>query len=202
MGVTTTPIKESVLFSDEPRMIAELLREEWSLGPDDTPTIAYIPEEYMTSARVAFIYVYQISRYNSVSSTDYRTLQRTSFLAIRINTRFRQKLYEYMQEIYRIAMANRRLGQSRLGGFTYFEVINDRVQNDLSGWNSATMDIKLISYNYPLNSAGFGKRVNKALEEYTESIVSYSDEESDAEGKIYMDGNLIIATKEEDDESD
>ena len=99
-------------------------------------------------------------------------------------------------------MANRRLGQNRLGGFTYFEVINDRVQNDLSGWNSATMDIKLISYNYPLNSAGFGKRVNEALEEYTESIVSYSDEESDAEGKIYMDGNLIIATKEEDDESD
>jgi hypothetical protein len=107
-----------------------------------------------------------------------------------------------MQEIYRIAMANRRLGQKRLGGFTYFEVINDRVQNDLSGWYTATMDIKLTSYNYPIKSAGFGERVNKALDEYKESIVSYSDEESDAEGKIYVDGNLIIATKEEDDESD
>ena len=99
-------------------------------------------------------------------------------------------------------MANRRLGQNRLDGFTYFEVINDRVQNDLSGWYTATMDIKLTSYNDPVKSAGFGKRVNKALEEYTKSIVSYSDEGSDEEGKIYMDGNLIVATKEEDDESD
>lgn len=153
------PVRESPLFTDEPRMIAEMLRDQWSLGPDDIPTIAYVPEEYMTSARIAFIYVYQVSRYNSVSTTDYRALQRTSFLAIRINTRFRNKLFEYMDEVYRIAMANRRLGQDKLGGFTYFEVINDRVQNDLSGWYTATMDIKLTSYNYPVKSPGFGERV-------------------------------------------
>lgn len=160
---TTTPVDETPLFTDEPKMIADLLRDNWSLGPDDTPTISHIPEEYMTSARVAFIYVYQISRYNSVSSTDYNTIQRTSFLAIRLNTRFRHKLFEYMDEVYRIAMANRRLGQNRLKGFTFFEVINDRVQNDLTGWYSATMDLKLTSYNYPLKSDGFGQKYRSDL---------------------------------------
>lgn len=157
MTTSDGSIEEVLLFTDEPKMIADMLRDNWSLGPDDTPTIAYVPEEYMTSARVAFIYVYQISRYNSVSSTDYRTLQRTSFIAIRLNTRFRHKMFEYMQEIYRIIMNHRRVGQEKLGGFTFMEIINDRIQNDLSGWYTATMDVKLVSYNYPVNSAGFGK---------------------------------------------
>lgn len=156
--MTTDPTKESPLFTDEPRMIAEYLRTNWSLGPDDTPTIAYVPEEFMTSARVAFIYVYQVSRYNSLSSTDYRTIQRTSYLAVRLNTRFRHKLYEYMQEVYRILMGIRRMGQKGLGGYTYFEIINDRVQNDQKGWYTATMDVKLVSYAYPLMSPGFGSK--------------------------------------------
>lgn len=157
MSYTMPPMDEPSLFTDEPKLIADMLRDNWSLGPDDTPTIAYIPEEYMTSARVAFIYVYQVSRYNSVSSTDYRTLQRTSFIAIRLNTRFRHKLFAYMDEIYRIIMNHRRVGQDELKGYTYLEIINDRIQNDLSGWYTATMDVKLTSYNYPIKSAGFGK---------------------------------------------
>lgn len=165
MTVTTDPVKETPLFSDEPAMIAEMLRENWSLGPEDTPTIAYVPEEYMTSARVALIYVYQVSRYNSISTTDYRSLQRTSFIAVRLNTRFRNKLFEFMQEVYRIIMANRRLGQKELGGYTYMEIINDRVQNDLSGWYTATMDVKLTSYAYPIQSAGFGDRINRQIED-------------------------------------
>lgn len=166
MTITTDPPKESPLFTDEPRMIAEMLRDNWSLGPDDIPTIAYVPEEYMTSANVAFIYVYQISRYNSVSTTDYRTIQRTSFLAIRMNTRFRHKLFQYMDEIYRIIMAHRRIGQKGLKGFTFMEVINDRIQNDVSGWYIATMDIKLTSYNYPVRSAGYGDSINRIIDQY------------------------------------
>lgn len=165
MTITTDPVGETSLFTDEPRMIANMLRDNWSLGPDDIPTIAYVPEEYMTNARIAFIYVYQVSRYNSVSSTDYRSLQRTSFLAVRINTRFRHKLFEYMDEIYRIIMAHRRIGQRGLKGFTFMEVINDRVQNDLNGWYIATMDIKLTSYNYPIRSAGFGDELNRLIDE-------------------------------------
>lgn len=163
MTITTTPVQESILFGDDPGMIVELLKDQWSLGPDDTPTITHIPEEYTTSARVALIYVYQVSRYNSVSSTDYNTIQRTSFLAIRTSTRFRPKFFQYMDEIYRILYANRRLGQKKLGGYTFLEVINDRIAQDVMGWYTNTMDVKLTSYVYPLRSAGFGDKINREL---------------------------------------
>lgn len=167
MTITTTPVKESILFGDDPGMIVEMLRDQWSLGPEDTPTITHIPEEYMTSARVALIYVYQVSRYNSVSSTDYNTIQRTSFLAIRTSTRFRPKFFQYMEEIYRIIYANRRVGQGHLGGYTFMEVINDRTAQDVLGWYTNTMDIKLTAYVYPLKSAGFGDKINRKLADKT-----------------------------------
>lgn len=173
---TTSPVKETVLFTDEPQFIVNLLRENWSLREGDLPTIACIPEEYITSARAGFVYVYQISRYNSVSSTDYSSLQRTSFIAIRLNTRYREKLYEYMDEIYRIIYANRRVGQKGLMGFSYLEVINDRLMNDVSGWYTATMDVKMTSYNYPLRSAGFGDRINRDVEERNARVQQTSQE--------------------------
>jgi hypothetical protein len=36
------------------------------------------------------------------------------------------------------------------------EIINDRISNELTGWYTDTMDIKLTCYNYPIKSAGFG----------------------------------------------
>lgn len=160
----TDPPEENILFNDDPMMICNMLKNEWSLGEEDFPTITCIPEEYMSSARVATIYVYQISRYNSVSTVDYATLQRTSFIAIRLNTRFRHKFYQYMQEVYRILAANRRLGAKNLNGYHYFEIINDRIQNDLSGWYTCTLDVKLTAYVYPLRTAGFGDRINRLIE--------------------------------------
>lgn len=161
----TEPVPETILFGDDPRMICELLKREWSLDEDNRPTFTYLPEEWMTSARVAFVYVYQISRYNSVSTVDYSTLQRTSFIAVRLDAKLRPKFFEYMQEIYRILMANRRVGAANLGGYTYFEIINDRVSNDLTGWYTCTLDVKLTSYAIPIRSAGFGDIINKQIED-------------------------------------
>jgi hypothetical protein len=160
----TDPVEENILFNDDPRLIVDMLKRDWSLGVEDTPTITCVPAEFMSSARVAMIYVYQISRYNSVSTVDYAALQRTSFLAIRLNTGFRPQFYKYMQEIYRILMSNRRVGADDLNGYTYFEVINDRIANDQSGWYTCTLDIKMTSYAYPIRSAGFGDRINRMIE--------------------------------------
>lgn len=165
----TTPVPETELFCDDAKLVCDMLRREWSLDIDNCPTFTYIPEEFMSSSRVALVYVYQISRYNSVSTIDYATLQRTSFVAIRLNTRFRHKFYEYMQEIYRILMANRRVGADNLNGYTYFEVINDRITNDLSGWYTCTMDVKLTGYVVPIRSAGFGDTINKLIEDNNNS---------------------------------
>ena len=151
-------VGEYQYFNDDPRFLAEMLDKHWDTYPLEKPVIAYKPETWMTSARNAFIYVYQISRYNSVSTADYRTLQRTSFLAVRLSCPNRESFFAYMDNIYKIVLAHRRIGQKNLHGYTYLEIINDRVVNDLSGWYTGTMDVKLTSYNYPVESSGFGMK--------------------------------------------
>jgi len=149
-------VGEYEYFNDDPKFIADLLSNNWDTFPLEKPVIAYTPEQWMTSAKYAFIYVYQVSRYNSVSSTDYRTIQRTSFVAIRLSCPNRNSFFTYMDHIQKLIFAHRRIGQKRLHGYTYLEIINDRVVNDLSGWYTGTMDVKLTSYNYPVESDGFG----------------------------------------------
>ena len=156
-------MKESVLASDDVACIAKILKEDWSLPPYDTPVIDFVPEATMAYAMPAYIYVYQVSRYNSISSTDYRTLQRNSFIGIRISTRSRDKLYLFMDEVYRIIMANRRAGPQYLNHYTYMEAINDHIDNSATGWYSATIDIKLISYCFRVRSPGFGREINESF---------------------------------------
>ena len=175
----TDPVEENVLFNDDPMLLVKMLKEGWTKDLGNPPTFTCIPEEWQTPARVALIYVYHISRYNSISTIDYSTLQRTSFLAIRINVRNRAKLYEYMQEVYRILMANRRRGADDLNGYTYFEVINDRIANDLSGWYSCTLDVKMTAYVYPIRSAGFGNKINKIIEDNNDNNLENEFEETD-----------------------
>ena len=147
-------------FNDDVNFIKDLLQENWGTYKEYTqepPVISCDPKQWMTSARAGgFIYVYQISRYNSVSTTDYRTLQRTVFLAIRSTAPHRDMLYRMVDQIYQILLAFRRAGQAELLGYTYLEIINDRISNDLTGWYTNTLDVKLTSYNYPIDSAGFG----------------------------------------------
>ena len=157
------PKKESVLASDDVGCIAKILKDDWSLPPYDTPVIDYVPEAVMAYAMPAYIYVYQVSRYNSISSTDYRTLQRNSFIGIRISTRSRDKLYLYLDEVYRILMANRRAGPQYLNHYTYMEAINDHIDNSANGWYSATVDVKMISYCFRIKSPGFGKEINESF---------------------------------------
>lgn len=153
-------VGEYEYFNDDVSFIKELLEENWDTFGEwhqEAPVISCDPKQWMTSARHGgFIYVYQISRYNSVSSTDYRTLQRTVFIAIRSTAPHRDMLYRMVDQIYKIVMAHRRVGQDKLLGYTYMEVINDRISNDLTGWYTNTLDLKLTSYNFPIESDGFG----------------------------------------------
>ena len=147
-------------FNDDVKFIANLLDRNWNTFNEfdqEKPVISYDPNQWMTSARHGgFIYVYQISRYNSIATTDYRTLQRTVFLALRITAPQRDMLYRMADQVFRIIFAFRRTGQAKLYGYTYMEIINDRISNELTGWYTDTMDIKLTCYNYPIKSAGFG----------------------------------------------
>lgn len=143
-------------FSDDARMMAEMIQDQWSLGPGKEVNVAYEPEAYMTDARYGQIYVYLVSRNNSISTTDYRTLHRTARVSFRISNRFRDVHMEWCNEVYRILLANRRLGVWGLGGYTYYEILGDRTANDQQGWYTTTIDINLIGHCFPICSSGLG----------------------------------------------
>lgn len=148
---------ETEFFTDDAKLIYDLLNDNWSLNKDMRPTMAYVPEAYMMNAREGSIYVYPISRQNSITSMDYRTMGRTSMVGIKLSARVRERYFEWSQEVYRIMLANRRKGFNDLNGYYYIEVMDDRQATDLTGWYSTTFDIKLTTYVKPIVSAGFGK---------------------------------------------
>ena len=155
-----SPYPERQFFTDDAAMLANLLKEEWSLPLEMTPVISHLREGMMTDARTGYVDVYKVSNYTSISSTDYRTLQRTSYLDVTVTVRSRDSLFAYMEEIYRIVMANRRVGPKYLNGYTWMEITNDRVDNESNGWYSGMISLKLLSYCYRIRSPGFGKKIN------------------------------------------
>jgi hypothetical protein len=171
------PYPENKFFRDDVFVITEMLKREWSLGPEDTPIISWSMEGTMVDARIGYIFVYHVSRYNSMSSTDYATIQRTSFIDIRISTRSRPKLYEYTDEVYRILYANRRMGPDVLNGYTWLEITNDRIGNDAQGWYSVLISLKMMSYAYPIYSPGFGEEINARIDPRNDEWVGRPDNE-------------------------
>lgn len=156
------PLPETRFFTDDPMLICDLLKEEWALDIKDMPlSISYEPEQLMTDARTGTIYVYEVSHSAEPSTTDYRTLNRESHLNIRISNRFRHVHYMWVDEVYRILMANRRAGTKLLNGYTHMEVFVDRPFNDASGWYVSIVDVRLIMPHMPILSPGFGEKVNR-----------------------------------------
>lgn len=155
---------EHPFATDDAAMIADLLRRDWALGPGREPSIAHDPSQLVTSARYAAIYVYLLNRSNRISTVDYRTMERTAYIGIRVDASIRDNFMDVCQEVYRILLANRRGGKCRLGGYTYLEITADRQPNDTQGFYSCTIDIKLTSFNTPIYSAGFDEPMNSEIE--------------------------------------
>ena len=157
-------LPEMGFYTDDPRFIAELIKKEWTLDTLDMPlSIAYESEQFMTSARIGHVYVYETSHSAQVSTTDYRTLDRESHVSIRISNRFRDVHYAWVNEIYRILMGYRRAGAEKLNGYTHMEMFVDKVTNDASGWYVTTMEIRLIAPCMPILSPGFGDETNRKI---------------------------------------
>ena len=146
---------ENEFFTDDAKLFAELLKEQWSLGPGEEPTISYVPESYMMQARIGSIYIYTVSMPLSITTVDYRTLQRLGYVSIRLNVRDRTRFFTWGQEVMRILLANRRSTVLRDWGYTFYEVTSVKQTPDLSGWYTATFDIKLTCYNRGIKSSGF-----------------------------------------------
>lgn len=151
-------IEETRFFRDDVQTITDILRDEWSL--DIMPVISYDQEGLIRDARLGYIFVYNTSNYGSISSTDYRTIQKTTYLGIRISCRARAQIYNYVNEVYRILMKYRRAGFRQLNDTTFFEVTGYRLDQGELGWYSASMDIKMVGYTVPIKSDGFGNPLN------------------------------------------
>ena len=153
-------LPEEDFFPDDVAMVTKILQDEWSLGLTQRPVISYDQQALYSNARQAYIFVYHVSGYNSISSTDYRSTQATTFLGIKVSCPFRKQLYTTIREVYRILLANRRAGPKHLNGYTYFEIISHHLDEGELGWYSGTIDVKLMSYCRPIYSPGFGKDIN------------------------------------------
>lgn len=151
-------IEENSFYADDPQMIVDLLKDQWSLSGGREPVIACRPESYMMNARFGAIYVYSINRNHQISTTDYRTIQRIAHVGIKISSSLRDNHFMICDEVWRILLANRRAGKRVLRGYTFLEVSNERFSNDLLGWYTTTLDVKLTSFNTPMKSPGFGVR--------------------------------------------
>lgn len=143
-------------FTDDARLIAELIKEQWSLGPGEEPVVSYVPESFMMQARIGAIYVYPLSMPLSISTVDYRTMQKLGYVSIRLSTRDRERHFIWGQEVMRILLANRRAPALRRNGYTFMEITSSRMIPDLSGWYASTIDLKLTCYNRGIRSHGFG----------------------------------------------
>ena len=174
---------EDGLFNEDARFLTELIQSEWSLDMDNIPeSISYEQESFMTNARVGSIYVYEVSVPFGISTTDYATLRRTGHVSIRVSNRFRENHIKWCNEISRILLANRRAGPEILNGYEYLEVTNYRPSNDLSGWYTTTIEVKLTQPHVPVESPGFGSRVNELMRKCREQG---SEEEHPCECRGY-----------------
>lgn len=157
-------VPENPFYTDDPRMIAEMLKRDWSLGPEMSPNITYDPRSFFQANRVGGIYVYKRSAPQRITSTDYQAVQRESNVSIRVSNPMRDNHIAWVQEVYRILYSNRR-HHPVLNDYLFLEVLGDDESNDLTSYYVTTVNVKLIRYNKPIRSAGFGDRINKAIDD-------------------------------------
>lgn len=156
-------VPETQFVVDYAKLVADLIHDEWSLGPSNTPTITHEVESEMINARLGSIFVYGMTGSPSQASIDYRNVDFTQYVGVKLMTRFRDTYYEWANEIYRIIYSFRRAGPRKLKGMMFMDIINLKPQNDLSGWYAGTFDVRLVSHSRPIVSAGFGTDLNKQI---------------------------------------
>ena len=164
------PPIEYDLYQDDAKMIADMIRDGWSLGPDLDPTITYIPESFMANARVAHIHVYRMTTSYAFASIDYRNMTSTTYIGVRIGTRYRENHFKVVREVQRILAANRRAGPKYLNGYQFLHVVNVKQQNDPSGWYVTSIEIRLVNNAIGYKTAGFGDEINRRIQEVDPAV--------------------------------
>lgn len=143
-------------YRDVPQMVANWFKTQWSLGPQQTPNVEYIPEKFIMNARVGAIYVYPTYMNEDIASTNYDYVTRSARVSIKVSTRFRDTQYAWVDEVYRILYVNRRRGKICMDGWEFLEILSNRPTQDLSGWYTNTIDVKFTDNADYIESIGIG----------------------------------------------
>lgn len=155
--VGDTESAPELYFSDDARMICEMLEKDWPDTPGEPhPAFIYDRERFIADSRFGSVFVYLVSSPVTIADTDYRTVDKTPRLALKLSCRSRDLCMKWVRILDSILMSRRR-SMRRFGPYTFLEVSNIRPDNSADGWYSFTFDIKLTGFHIPVRGSGLYK---------------------------------------------
>jgi len=153
--VADTESFPDLYVGDDAKLICDLLSREWPDTPGQPrPTFVYEREAYMMDSRFGTIFVYLVSSQKTISDTDYRTVDRSPRLGIKLSCRSRDLMFAWSRIIESILLAHRR-SMRRISPYTFLELTSERPDNNADGWYSYNFDIKLTGYHIPIHGSGY-----------------------------------------------
>lgn len=155
--VYDTEKEPEIYVGDDARLICDMLDREWPATPGEPrPTFMYEREQLMMDSRYGSIFVYLVSSQKSVADTDFRTVDRTPRLAVKLACRSRDLMFRWARITESILQSHRR-AMHAISPYTYLEVTNERPDNSADGWYTYTYDIKLTGFHIPIRGSGLYK---------------------------------------------
>lgn len=155
--VYDTESEPSIYVNDDAKMLCDMLAEDWPATPGEPrPTFVYEREKLMMDSRYGNVFVYLVSSPKNIADTDFRTVDRTPRLAIKLACRSRDLMFRWARIIESILQSHRRAMRA-VGPYTYLEVINERPDNNADGWYAYTYDVKLTGFHIPIRGNGLYK---------------------------------------------
>lgn len=152
-------------FSDDAKLIADILRRDWPTAPGvDPPQINYERESYMVNAREGAIFVEASSIPENIADSDYRTVTRNGRASVTVSCRFRDKMFDWGEKVCDILYGVRRAGWKELAPYTHLTIASRRLMNNASGWYSMVIELRLTGYHVPVDSDGLGECTYKDME--------------------------------------
>lgn len=164
------------LFTDDVKMLADLIRDNWSLEFNSVPNI-YFDQNSMARNNVpSSIYIYSLGVSNSRVGINYEAVKRTHRLSVDVQTPVNRQLhFDMCNEVYRILMSFRRAGKDVLGGWDYMDVTANGFKSGYSAYYQDSMDVTLTSEITIIESPGFGNIHDDICDETNTNAGSETD---------------------------
>lgn len=138
------------------RVVTELLKREWSLGPQRTPNILWGADKQAVNSRNGVIYIQYRPTDETVSTMDYRTVDQIHHLTVKFTHHNEDAVFGMMAEARRILYGYRRTGIKGPLGYSEIRIRSTAPMEGLLGHYIWTMSVELREYCKPIGSFGFG----------------------------------------------